>query len=74
MGHTKDMAGRHADITVVSGLNSKSVTGVQFHMNGIVAVIEVQFSGGSTFIKEQQGQCEVGGNQDWNTGTKVTPA
>lgn len=53
-----------------SGLNGKSVTGVQCYFLGSMGVVEISFSGGSCLIKELQGQFEVGGTDDWGTGTK----
>lgn len=52
-----------------SGLSSKTVTDVFVHQHGSVNVVEIVFSGGSTFIKERQGLMEVGGTIDWGTGT-----
>lgn len=52
-----------------SGLSSKTVTDVFCHQHGSVNVVEIVFSGGSTFIKERQGLMEVGGTIDWGTGT-----
>ena len=52
-----------------AGLGSKTVTSVFIHQHGSVNVVEIVFSGGSSFIKERQGLMEVGGTIDWGTGT-----
>lgn len=55
----------------VSGLNAKSITGVDVYQAGSVIVVEVSFSGGSQFIKIQGLRAEVGGTNEWGTGTAV---
>lgn len=53
----------------VSGLNTKAITGVNYYKHGSVQVLEISYSGGSQFFKFLQGQCEVGGTNEWGTGT-----
>lgn len=65
----KDKSPKNADILAVSGLNGKSVTSVNAHIDADILVIEIGFSGGSTFIKTQKGVVKVGGNASWETGT-----
>jgi hypothetical protein len=54
-----------------SGLNAKTITGVAVYQAGSVMVIEVSYSGGSQFIKIQGFRAEVGGTNEWGTGTQV---
>jgi hypothetical protein len=54
-----------------SALNAKSITGVDLYQAGSTIVIEISFSGGSQFIKVQGLRAEVGGTNDWGTGTLV---
>lgn len=56
---------------VVSGLNGKSVTGVNVGYSGSMVMMEIVHSTGSTLIKEFQGRVEVGGTEAWGTGTEV---
>jgi hypothetical protein len=37
--------------------------------HGSVTVIEIAYSGGTSFIKERQGVIEYGGTADFGTGT-----
>jgi hypothetical protein len=63
--------GRWKNVLTVSGLNSKSITGVEVYQHGSVEVVEISYSGGSQFLKLRQGLCEIGGTAEWNTGTQV---
>lgn len=56
---------------VASGLNTKAVTGVTVTQNGSVVAIEIAFSGGSKFIKVKHGEVEVGGSNEWGSGTAL---
>jgi hypothetical protein len=55
----------------VSGLNAKTITGIEVYQAGSVIVTEISFSGGSQFIKVKGLQAEVGGTNEWGTGTLV---
>lgn len=71
MGDTKDKNINHRDILGASGLSGKTITDLHVHRHGSVTVIEIVYSTGSMFIKEKQGLVEVGGTQDFGTGTVV---
>ena len=58
-----------ASMLTPAGLSSKTVTDVFVHQHGSVTVIEIVFSGGSSFIKSRSGLVEVGGTLEWGTGT-----
>jgi hypothetical protein len=67
----KTQVPKQSSILAASGLNSKSITGVNCYQIASMTVIEISFSGGSQFIKVKQHQVEVGGTSDWDTGSKV---
>lgn len=58
-----------ASVLTASGLNGKSVTDVIITRYGSTVAIEIVFSGGSAFIKTNQGHVDVGGTLDYGTGT-----
>jgi hypothetical protein len=45
------------------------VTGIEVYQHGSTIVIEIAFSGGSSFIKVQGFQVDVGGTNEFGTGT-----
>jgi hypothetical protein len=65
----KEAQPKHASILATSGLNGKSVTGIEVYQHGSTIVIEVTFSGGSSFIKVKGFQVDVGGTNEFGTGT-----
>lgn len=65
----KEGLNKHASILATSGLNAKSVTGIEVYQHGSTIVIEVAFSGGSSFIKVKNFQVDVGGTNEFGTGT-----
>jgi hypothetical protein len=65
----KDGLTKHASILASSGLNGKSVTGIEVYQHGSTIVIEVTFSGGSSFIKVRGLVVDVGGTNEFGTGT-----
>jgi hypothetical protein len=67
----KAQATKSVSILTASGLSSKTITDVIVTLHGSVVVVECVESGGSHFIKEKQGQIEVGGTLEWGTGTSV---
>lgn len=67
----KTSATKHSQIGGASGLNSKTITGLRVYFSGSTEVVEIEFSGGSTFVKFRNGEAEYGGNQDFGTGTKI---
>lgn len=67
----KDAIHKHNNILGASGLSGKAITGVEVYQNGSVIVVEINYSGGSQYVKVNGLQVEVGGSADWNTGTKV---
>lgn len=70
MGATKEQLSGHRNVLGVSGLSGKSVTGLEVYRSGVVTVVEVNFAGGPQFIKVRGGQYEIGGTQEWGTGTQ----
>jgi hypothetical protein len=71
MADDKTKVPRRFNALTVSGLNGKSITGVDVYYHGNVFVVEITFSGGSQFIKHKQLQSEIGGTLEWGTGTPV---
>jgi hypothetical protein len=67
----KDSLPVNSDVLATSGLSGKSITGVSAYKHGSVGVIEITFSTGSQFFKMKQGQLEIGGTNEWGTGTIV---
>lgn len=65
----KEETHRNVNALALSGLNGKTVTGLSIWRAGIVEVIEINFTGGPLFIKFRQGQCDMGGDANWGTGT-----
>ena len=61
-----------ADITGTSGLSAKSITGVAVHRHGAVIVVEINYTGGPTYVKIKQNVAEVGGTLDFGTGTAIS--
>jgi len=61
-----------ADITGTSGLSGKSITGVAVHYHGSVHIIEINYSGGPTYVKIKQNLAEVGGTLEFGTGTAIS--
>lgn len=59
------------NVIAASGLNGKSITSLEVYVHGAVTVVEIGFSGGSQFVKVKQGQAEVGGTNEWGTGTQI---
>lgn len=59
------------NLLAASGLSGKAVTGIYAYKQGAVDVVEVQYSGGSAFIKFSQGRVEAGGTQAFGSGTEV---
>jgi hypothetical protein len=59
----------NSDVLAAAGLSSKTITGASAYRHGSVCVVELSFSGGSAFIKVKQNQIEVGGTNEWGTGT-----
>lgn len=54
-----------------AGIANKTLTKALGYKHGSTLVTELQFSDGTiTFIKWLQGNLEVGGTNEWGTGTK----
>lgn len=64
----KEQATRNVNVLTPSGLSGKTVTGISIWRAGIIDVIEINYTGGPTFIKIRAGEYEVGGTADWGTG------
>lgn len=69
---SKDSLPKNSSILALSGLSGKSVTAVSAYSHGSVSVIEITYSTGSSFIKTKQSQVEVGGTNEWGTGTIIS--
>lgn len=69
MAVTKSTVPKSGNILSVSGLSSKSVTDINAYVHGSVVVIEVAYSGGTQYIKTKGLQIEVGGTNEWGSGT-----
>jgi hypothetical protein len=67
---SKSEVSKHANILGPSGLNGKSITGVDLWQHAGVFVIEINFTGGPYFIKIRGSESEHGGDASWGTGTK----
>lgn len=57
------------NVLASSGLSSKTITGANVYRHGSVAVIELSYTGGTTYIKVDGLQIEIGGTNEWGTGT-----
>jgi hypothetical protein len=69
MAKSKDALPQVSNNLATSGLSGKTITGFSTYIHGAVAVIELSFSGGSQFVKVKQLQIEIGGTNEWGTGT-----
>lgn len=69
MSKTKTDLSTNSDVLAAAGLSSKTITGAATYRHGSVCVVELTFSGGSSFIKFKGLQIEVGGTNEWGTGT-----
>ncbi len=57
--------------SVLGALSGKTLNNLQAYKHGAVEVVELGFSDGTTqFVKWKSGQLEIGGTNEWNTGTK----
>lgn len=57
--------------SVLGALSGKTLNGLDAYIHGSVFVVEMRFSDGTTqFIKERSNQVEIGGTNEWDTGTK----
>lgn len=57
--------------SVVAGFGGKTLNSALAYIHGSVFVVELIFSDSTTlFIKQRQNQVEVGGSNEWDTGTK----
>jgi hypothetical protein len=70
MAVSKDQVHKHFNILGPSGLNGKSITGVDVWQAGGVWVVEINYTGGPYYIKLRGSQSEHGGTADWGTGTQ----
>ena len=56
---------------IIGALSGKTLNALSTYKHGAVAVVELGFSDGTTqFIKFYQGNIEVGGTNEWGTGTR----
>lgn len=57
--------------SVLGTLSGKTLNNLQVYIHGSVEVVELGFSDGTTqFIKFKNFQVEIGGTNEWDTGTK----
>lgn len=67
----KNLLTQNASLLAATGLSAKTVSTVNAYIHGSVFVVEIVASDGTTaFIKHQHGQVEVGGTNEWGTGTR----
>jgi len=57
------------NMLAASGLSGKTITGVDVYKLGSMTVLEINFSGGPTYVKHQHGMVDFGGTAEWGTGT-----
>lgn len=58
-------------VNILGSLSGKTLNALTTYQHGAVSVVELGFSDGTMqFIKFYQGQIEVGGTNEWGTGTK----
>ena len=69
MAQDKTKLPNNSGILADSGLSAKTVTNVIAYQHGSTMVIEVVFSSGSSFIKVRGMQLDVGGTNEWGTGS-----
>lgn len=54
------------------GSVGKTLSSVQYYKHGSTQVVEMNWSDSTTsFMKFLQGQAEMGGTNEWGTGTKL---
>lgn len=69
MPPSKDKVSNHCNILGPTGLNAKSITGVDVWKHGGVWVVEINYTGGPYYIKFNNGNFEYGGTTEWGSGT-----
>lgn len=67
----KEDSTRNVDVTSQTGLSAATITSVKAWIHGVVFVVEMATSAGTTYIKFRQGSIEYGGDANWNTGTRA---
>lgn len=74
MATNKNQVAANNNALGLSGLNNASITGLSIWRHGIIDVVELTFTGSTAtspyYIKHRQGQSEIGGTPEWNTGIK----
>jgi hypothetical protein len=71
MPKTRDDCTRYKNVTSTSGLSGQSITAIYALQHGSMNVLEIVTASGSTYVKDFQGQFEINGTLDFNTGTKI---
>ncbi len=71
MANTKANSPNRSNALVTSGLSGKSITGLDIYQHGSTIVIEINYTGGPQYVKVNRGRVEVGGTEDFGTGTQV---
>lgn len=71
MASNKSNGAVFSNTLTASGLNGKSITGMNIFRHGMTVVVELLFSGGSQFIKIRQTRIEFGGDHDFGSGIEI---
>jgi len=57
---------------VLKASNGKTLSGMQYYQHGSTQVIEMNWTDSTqSFLKFLNGQAEMGGTNEWGTGTKL---
>lgn len=69
---SKDKATLPMSSGVLKAANGKTLSGIQVYQHGSTQVVEMNWTDSTTsFLKFLQGQCEMGGTNEWGTGTRI---
>lgn len=69
---SKDKATLPVSNSVNKSANGKTLSATQIYQHGSTWVVEQTFSDSTVFfVKFLQGQAEMGGTNEWGTGTKL---
>lgn len=57
---------------VLAAANGKTLSRIHYFKHGSTQVVEITWTDGTvSFLKFMQGQAEMGGTNEWGTGTKL---
>lgn len=69
---SKDKNTLPTSAAVLNGAVGKTLSNVRYYKHGSTQVVEINWSDSSqSFIKLLQGQAEIGGTNEWGTGTQL---